>query len=92
MVRASSLSLLKMNQSVACSTSSPQQYVIVLVLQIKFSVRIFCDCEYKCSFYRPQQSSGKVMFSQASVVIPFTGVVGVCIPAMHWGRHPQDPL
>ena len=36
-------------------------------------------------YYRPQRSCGKVMFSQASVIL-FTGE-GV-YPSMHWGRHP----
>ena len=41
--------------------------------------------------YRPQRSCGKVMFSQASVIM-FTG--GGCMPSMHWGRHPpgRHPL
>ena len=41
-------------------------------------------------FCRPQHSCGKVMFSQASVIL-FTGGV---YPSMHWGRHPprQTPL
>ena len=34
-------------------------------------------------FYRPQRSCGKVMFSQASVIL-FRGVY----PSIHWGRHP----
>ena len=37
-------------------------------------------------FYRQQRSCGKVMFSQASVIL-FTA--GGVYPSMHWGRHPQ---
>ena len=35
-------------------------------------------------FYRPQCSCGKVIFSQASVILSTGGVY----PSMHWGRHP----
>ena len=63
--------------------------VIVLVLQIKFSARIFCDCEYKCYFL-----PSATMFWQGNV---FTGVcqsfrsqgVGVCIPTCIGADTPQ---
>ena len=38
------------------------------------------------SYYRPQQSWGKVIFSQVSVIL-FTG--GVCLSAC-WDTTPQD--
>ena len=39
----------------------------------------------KAYYYRPQRSCGKVMFSQASVILFTRGGV---YPSMHWGRHP----
>ena len=36
-------------------------------------------------YYRLQRSSGKVMFSQASLILTTGGGVH---PSMHWGRHP----
>ena len=45
---------------------------------------------YKATYYRPQRSCGKVMFSRVSVIL-FTGTV--CIPACTGADtpHPADP-
>ena len=40
------------------------------------------------NFYRPQRSCGKVIFSQASVIL-FTG--GGCLPSACWDTHPPSP-
>ena len=45
---------------------------------------LYCSFELCAHIYRPQRSCGKVMFSQASVIL-FTGRV---YSIMHWGRHP----
>ena len=58
------------------------------------------------SFYRPQHSCGKVIFSQASVILSTWGVflpactgadtppprqTGDVYPSMHWSRHTPSP-
>ena len=50
--------------------------IYLLWKMYKESLNLQCD-------YRPQRSRGKVMFSQASVIL-FTGGY----PSMYWGRHP----
>ena len=44
---------------------------------------ILKSIELNNNIYRPQRSCGKVIFSQASVILS----MGV-YPSMHWGRHP----
>ena len=50
-------------------------------------IRIIHHASLSNHNYRPLRSCGKVMFSQASVIL-FTEV-GCVYPSMHWGRHPD---